>query len=82
LDYDVAVATPILQYLEIDVRNCTWGEVTTQEMIAEGTFSDIESIFDFWDDSDRSLVNYEGFTVPVSITSSYSSWGRIKAQYR
>jgi hypothetical protein len=77
--YDVQANTPISSYLELDVRNCTWSESTTQEMIAEGTFSDIESIYDFWDDSSKSLVNYEGFQAPVSVTSS--SWGKVKAQY-
>ena len=83
--YDVHVNTQIVTYLEIDMRNCFWGSETTAEMLAEGTFSDIEAIFDFWDDSSRSLVNFEGFVVPVSAPEgswSEASLGVIKAKYR
>jgi hypothetical protein len=54
-------------------------------MLDEGTFSDIEAIFDWWDDNSKSLVDYEGFiTGPVSVEKALDSdsWARIKARYR
>jgi hypothetical protein len=49
-------------------------------MLAEGTFSDIQAIYDWWDNSQLSLVDYEGFEAPVSLAPK--SWGSIKAGYR
>lgn len=84
-NYSVRVGTPIVTFLEIDMDSCYWGPVTTAEMIAEGTFSDIEAIYDFWDASSASLVSYDGFASgPVSVepTVVSRSWARVKAAYR
>ena len=49
-------------------------------MIAEGTFSNVKAIFDWWDDSNKSLVDYEGFVAPISVEPE--RWAAIKARYR
>jgi hypothetical protein len=80
----VRVESNILTYTTQDFRNCNWGAETTAEMVAEGTFSDIEAIFDWWDDSSKSLVDYQGFINPTSAGSSMetASWASVKARYR
>ena len=46
---------------------------TTYELLAEGTFADIEAFFDWWDDSSKALVDYEGFAAPISIEAENTS---------
>ena len=50
----------------------------------EGTFSDIEAIFDWWDNNTKSLVDYEGFINPTSAESfvETASWASVKSRYR
>ena len=78
--YDVTCAAPILQFTTIDMRGCYWGPTTTQEMLAEGTFSDISTIFDWWDNAQYSLVDYSGFLAPVA--AAPQTWGKMKAAFR
>ncbi|MBZ0270088.1 right-handed parallel beta-helix repeat-containing protein, partial [bacterium] len=59
--YAVQTTAGISQFTTVDFRYNVWSNATTAEMQAEGTFSDIESIFDWWDDTSKSLVDYEGF---------------------
>lgn len=83
-EYDVVVQTQVIPFTTINMHNNYWGPATTAEMQTEGTFSNIERIYDWWDNSDLSLVDYEGFIVPTSTGESVkpASWGAIKASYR
>jgi hypothetical protein len=83
--FDAYIQTPIVPVTTINMRNNYWGPTTTAEMQAEGTFSNIEKIYDWWDDSSRSLVDYEGFIVPTSVPEGDvkpASWADIKSLYR
>gem|GEM_PF-7026072 len=83
--FDVNVTVPLSSQTTTNCRNCYWGPITTQEMVAEGTFSNIEKIHDWWDDGSKSLVDFEGFIVPTSAPEGSvkaASWGEIKASYR
>jgi hypothetical protein len=83
--YDAYCDASVIPFTTIDMRDNYWGEVTTAEMQAEGTFSDIEAIFDWWDDSSKSLVDFEGFIVPPTSAGSSvetASWASVKARYR
>lgn len=83
LEYDVYCIAPILQFTTIDMQGCYWGPATTQEMQVEGPFSDISTIFDWWDDHAHTLVDYQGFLVPVAVAESASqTWGKMKAAFR
>jgi hypothetical protein len=64
------------------MKGCQWSPATTAEMTAEGIFSDIQAIYDWWDDHTYAVVEYEGFVAPVSVGDRLASWGAIKASYR
>jgi hypothetical protein len=80
--FDVHVQAAVVANTTVDMQQCAWGLATTQEMEAEGTFSDISVFYDWWDDNTRSLVDYKNWLAPVSVDDRTSSWGAIKARYR
>jgi hypothetical protein len=77
--YDAVAEVEITAVQSLNAQNNYWGSTTTAEMTAEGTFADIEAIYDFWDDSNWSLVDYSGFMVTAV---ERRSWASIKASYR
>ena len=78
--YDVEVLTPVVPFTTVDMRNCRWSAATTQEMIAGGLFANVTSIWDWWEDNSRSLVDYSGFLAPVAVAPQ--TWGKMKAAFR
>jgi hypothetical protein len=59
--FDVEVRTSVFDCTMMEFEHCYWGPATTAEMIAEGMFSEIGRIGDWWDDAGRSLVVYDDF---------------------
>jgi len=55
-------------------------------MEEEGLFSDISTIYDWWDDHNYSIVDYSGFsggsTGVRSANTVQSSWGGVKSLFR
>lgn len=49
-------------------------------MNAEGSFSDIEAIYDWWDNPDRSLCDYDNWLDSCMATEP-TTWGKIKAEF-
>ena len=80
-DYDVKVQTSVTNYPSLDFQYNDWGPNTTMEMGAEGLFSDIESIYDWWDENSRSLVDYSGYEGGGTAVK-HTSWGDIKSMFR
>ena len=84
--YDVRVETNVTSVASHNFQDNDWGVSTTQEMINEGTFSDIASIYDWWDNSSYSLVDYSGFSGgPTNVPQGsveITSWGNIKSMFR
>ena len=80
-EYDVYVQGAYASFPSIDFRYNDWGPATTTEMQVEGIFSDISTIYDWWDDNSRSLVDYSGFQGGTAAIQQ-TSWGAIKQQFR
>ena len=80
-DYDVYIETDVTDIQSHNFQCNDWGPTTTMEMQAEGTFSDIGTIYDWWDNTGVSLVDYSGFQ-GGSAAVQHASWGAIKQQFR
>ena len=85
-DFDVLVSTDVNSYPSLNFQYNNWGPTTTQEMIDEGLFSDIESIHDWWDESGLSIVDYSGFDGgPTGVQMGRfepTTWSAIKKTFR
>ena len=84
--YDVRAMSSVSTVPAHNFQDNDWGVTTTQEMIDEGTFADITSIYDWWDNPSKSLVDYSGFaggptTVPQG-SVEITSWGGVKELFR
>jgi len=83
--FDVRVQTSVVAFTTVNMRNNYWGPSTTAEMQFKGTFANINKIYDWWDNSQFSLVDFGGFIVPTSAPDDglkAASWGEIKSRYR
>ncbi|MFH1279974.1 MAG: hypothetical protein ABIK65_16545 [Candidatus Eisenbacteria bacterium] len=85
-EFDVWVGCSVTQAPSLNFQYCYWSLSTTQEMIDEGLFSDISTIYDWWDDHAKSIVDYSGFDGgPTGVQVGRfepTSWSALKRSFK
>ncbi len=84
--YDVETTTNVSTFTSHNFNFNSWSSGTTAEMLSLGTFADITSIYDWWENSSYSVIDYSGYSGgPTGVAEGRfeeSTWTDVKEMFR